>query len=175
MRTIELKVYKFSELSEKAKDKAMQDFASTEGFVWAEDYKLSLDRLAKHFGGAMVDYNLDFFSGKYTSYAIFEMPDMSQEEIAEKLTELGAYNPETLKGLGDCKLTGFCADESAIDGFRKAFMSDGETDLDQLMQAAFTTWIEAANADCEAQYSYGSFSYFSDANNYEYYEDGKLV
>lgn len=83
---------------------------------------------------------------------------------------LGTYNKRTGKGHGECKLTGFCADECAIDGFRIAWRK-GERDLTKLMEAAYDTWIKAAHADCEDQFSDEQFSENCEANGYEFYED----
>ena len=104
----------------------------------------------------------------------FDMLDGSAAEIEWRLGELGTYDPLTLKGNGDCRLTGCCTDEDAIDGFRRAF-NGGETDLNALMQVAFRAWLEAAHKDCEAQYADAEFSENSDANEREYYADGRLA
>jgi hypothetical protein len=47
-------------------------------------------------------------------------------------------------------LTGYCADENAIDGFRKAWHA-GERDLEKLMDAAFDSWLADAQADAQWQ------------------------
>lgn len=133
----------------------------------------SLNTLAYHFGGVVSDYSIDWFGGSH-SYAKFRMPELDKAEIAARLAELGSYNPETLKGDGECKLTGFCADDDAIDGFRIAF-AEGEADLEKLMQAAFDSWLKAAQADCEDQYSDEQFGETCDANEYEFYENGNRL
>jgi hypothetical protein len=166
-------VYTYSELSEKARDAARQDFAASEGYSWADDAMASIQALAKHFGGTMRNWSIDWFNSSYSS-AEFSMPSLDESEIEELLGELGEYNPETLKGLGDCKLTGFCADEDAIDGFRQAW-HDGERDLDGLMQSAFDSWLKAAQADCESYYSDEQFAEMCEANGYEFYENGDLA
>jgi hypothetical protein len=102
------------------------------------------------------------------------MPDdMSSEEISERLASLGTYDPETLKGHGDCVLTGYVHDENAIDGFRIAFNA-GETDLNKLMEAAFRSWLAACQADYADQQSEEQFGETCEANEYEFTEDGVL-
>lgn len=165
-------IYRFSELSDKAKDRAIQTEKEVMGYTWSRDSLKSLEALAKHFDCKLSDYRIDYFNCSYSS-ATFDCPDMEPEEIESRLSELGSYNPETLKGNGDCKLTGYCMDEEAIDGFRKAW-HDGERELSKLMEAAFRSWLQAAQADCEDYYSYDTFGEMAEANDYEYTEDGEF-
>ena len=84
------------------------------------------------------------------------------------------HNKQTLHGNGDCKLTGYCADEDAIDGFRITFRT-GETDLETLMNAAFETWLKAAQSDARYQFSTEGYAEHCEANRYEFYENGRLL
>lgn len=173
MREVAVKIFTFPELSETAKQKAKQDHAAACGYNWADEALESLKALAKHFGGRLSRYEIDYFNCSHSS-ARFDMPEMEADEIRELLAELGTYNPDTLKGNGDCKLTGVCFDEDAIDGFRAAFMRDGETDLDKLMAAAFYSWLGSVQSDCEYQFSDEAFAENCEANGYEFTEGGEL-
>lgn len=173
MRTIERTVYKFSELSDKAKQKAKDDHAAAYGMAWSKEYFDSLEALAAKLGGKLSNYEVDVWD-TYPSWAKFEMPDMDEKDIRDILKTLGSYNKKTLRGNGDCVLTGYCGDEDAIDGFRRAFHA-GERDLNKLMEAAFNTWIKAVHDECKGEYEDAQFSEISDANDYEYYENGELV
>ena len=174
MRTITktVKLFKFCELSEVGKDKAKMDMAIM-GYSWADEALESIQELAKHFGGRVKNYSIDWFKSSCSSMS-FDMPeDMTKTEIRKRLRDLGKYNRKTGRGLGECKLTGFCMDEDAIDGFRAAF-KDGVTDLNELMQAAYETWLRAAQDDCAYQFSDETFSEMCEANNYEFTEDGSM-
>jgi len=127
--------------------------------------------LAAHFNGKMKRYEIDWFNSGY-SFADFEMPEMEAEEIELRLGKLGDFNPETLRGHGSCVLTGYCADEDAIDGFREAWHK-GERDLEKLMDSAFKTWLAAAQTDAEYQNSDEQIAETISANEYEFTEDGK--
>ena len=168
-------VYKFSELSDTAKEHAKEQQAIACGFDWGGEAMDSIRGLAAHFGGAVSDWSIDWFDCNRCSMS-FNMPDdLSKEDIRGLLKQLGTYNRHTLKGHGECKLTGYCMDEAAIDGFRWAFYRDKITDLGELMDAAYTTWIKAACADCEDQYSDEQFSENCEANKYEFDESGELI
>lgn len=173
MRTMEIKVYQFNELSEKAKDTAKQNYKNIFGYAWSQEAIDSLDALAKRFGAKLKDYAIDWFNGSYSS-AEFDAPEMEREEIAAILKTLGSYDPITLQGHGDCKLTGFCMDESAIDGFRRAFFA-GESDLAALLQCAFDSWLKDGQADAEGQYEDEQFAEHCEANGYEFDERGERI
>jgi len=168
-------IYKLEELPQDVQERALEQFNLHEEYHWGDDALASLKKLAEHFGGSLSDWRIDWSCAAH-SHLHFNMPDdMGHDEIAERLEQLGTFNPETFKGHGDCKLTGFCHDESAIDGFRKAFLKDGETDLDDLMRAAGETWLYACQADYEYQTSMEAFRETCDANEYEFDEHGNMV
>lgn len=172
MRTknITIKILTFDELSDDAKQHARDKYAELFGYHFADEAIASLKALAEHFSGRVKDYSLDWFDNSPSS-AAFDMPELKESEIAERLAKLGSYNETTLRGNGDCVLTGYCSDEDAIDGFRQAWHA-GERDLSKLMQAAFRTWLKAAQADCRDFYSNEQFSEHADANGYEFTESG---
>lgn len=172
MRQITTNIYKFEELSRAAKDNFKTYWREHMGYDGAADAKKSFVALINHFDGRLQEYSMDWNNLNHSSVR-FIMPEMSKEEIAARLNELGAYNPETLKGLGDCKLTGYFMDEEAIDGFRIAFCS-GEHDLTKLMKAAFKSWKKAAKEDYKWQLSDECLTETAEANEWEFTEDGQL-
>lgn len=171
MKTVEVKVYEFKELNEKAKEKAKQDHAALFGYAWQDEALASLKAMAEAFGAKLRDYEVDFFNSSHSG-AKFDSPNFSRREIKKILDGLGSYDPKTLQGHGDCKLTGFCMDEDALDGFRRAF-EGGESDLDTLLQAGFDSWLKSAQADCEGQYGDEQFAEHCEANEYWFTENGR--
>jgi hypothetical protein len=87
---------------------------------------------------------------------------------------MGTFNGQTLIGDGECKFTGYCMDENAADGARKAFFN-GERELKEILLAGFENWHKAVTADCEYQLSKKGFAEHCEANNYEFTEDGELI
>lgn len=173
MKTATINVYSFSELSPKAKARAIADHAEAFGFSSADDYLASLEKLAEHFGGKLADYSVCWDNSSYSS-ARFDMPETEPEEVDAKVAALGSYDPATLKGNGDCLLTGFCGDESAIDGVRLAYLRDGVRDLSELMEAGFRSWLKDAQADCADQSTDERFSETADANEWTFYSNGRI-
>ena len=136
---------------------------------------------AEHFGGKMKDWEVDFFGGSHCSayfafsYEAEEMTDEERREfITGKLAELGEFNPDTLKGLGSCALTGYCADDDAIDGARQYFAKHPDATLEDIMQAAFSAWLEAAQADCAARFEDEAMAEHCEANGYTFEESGEM-
>lgn len=171
MRTVTTTLYRFNELPAAAKKRAAEEHrCSGSQYPWAEEALASIRALAEHFGGRVTTYGVDFLRASY-SHMDFDMPAMERREIKARLRRLGTFNKTTLRGNGDCKLTGYCADEDAIDGFRAAFFA-GESDLAALMQAAFKTWLESVQADAEQAFSLEGYAEHADANNHEFYDSG---
>lgn len=174
MRRIETTIYRFSELSPEAQERAMNDFNLAEPYSWSEESLASITALAKHFNGRLTDYSIDWLEpGR--SYFRFDMPDdMSAKAIREKLRDLGTYNKRTGKGHGECKLTGFCMDEDCTDGFRLAWRR-GERSLADLMHAAGEELLSSCCRDYEYQLSREAFAETCEANDYEFTELGVMV
>ena len=172
MRDVTIKVYKYAELSAKARDSVRYEYQSQVGYIHEDEALASLSKLAEHFGGTLFDFDISWSNSRHSS-AKFNMPeDMGESNIKASLDQLGAYNDKTLLGAGECKLTGICFDEDAIDGFRKAFFA-GERDLGVLMHAAFDTWLKACQEDYKDFYSDQMFADHCEANEYEFYADGR--
>ncbi len=178
MRTITTttKILKYNELTKSAKSTARSGYASSEGYLHAEEAMESIRKLAEHFNGTVTTYEIDWSGGCCHSTMSFDMPhesNMDESEIQSRLETLGDFNPETLKGLGDCELTGVCYDEDAIDGFRKKW-HEGERDIAKLMEAAFRSLLAQCHSEYESFYGDddSEFADYCEANNVEFYEDG---
>ena len=171
---MQVKLFKFSELSPVAKDTARQWHESCGDWSRESEFMDSLKALAEHFGGKFSNWSIDWSGASAPSSGEFEMPSMTGREILKRLRALGGFNRHTLKGHGDCKLTGCGTDEDAIDGFRWAWYRDGFRSLDELMQAAFDSWIKAAHENYQYDYSDEGLSETSDANGWTYTETGKF-
>lgn len=173
--TVTYNAYSFGELSPAAKARAVQDYlGSPEPYQWGDEAMDAIKALAARFGGRIADWSIDWLGYSSPSWMRFDMPDdMEPHEVLEKLHGLGSFDQETLRGDGDCKLTGYCFDEDAIDGFRRAFVQ-GTRNLADLMQAAFESWIEACHQDAEYQFSEEGYGEHAEANNLEFSEEGRL-
>lgn len=170
-KTITYTVFKFSELSDKAKDRALSDYLSAFGYDNEKDAMDSLKAGIEAFGCSLKDWEISWDQTSHSSIKL-NCPEMERVEIAKILDSLGSYNLDTLKGNGDCKLTGYCMDESFLDGVRIAF-HHGERDLEKLMQEGFSSWLK----DCQSDFQYQceNFNETCEANEWVFLENGKLI
>ena len=169
-------IYKFSELSDDAKANAKQKYAENDDFPQGQEARESLEKLAEHFGARLSDYEIDYTASSY-SYAKFDTDRAlhDEKEIRSMLKKLGTYNRRTLKGNGDCVLTGVCYDEDCIDSFRFAFIRKGERDINALLQAAFDSFLKSIQAEYAYKYEDEQFAENCEANGYEFDENGRMI
>ena len=177
MRTIKTNIFNFSELSEEAQAKALQNNSYTAEYFWGDDAIKSLKKFAEHFNCDLSNYSIDFLNPSQSSVS-FSVPeymrDITEDELQQYVFSMGQFNQETKKGLGDCIFTGVCFDEDAADGARIEFFK-GERELKEILLAGFYTWNKATEADYEYQLSKEGFSEHCEANGYEFTENGELI
>lgn len=194
-RDVITQVYRFAELPEEGKDSVRQRYRQ-EQFEEGHDAVKSLEALARHFGGRMVDWQMDWSNCSHSS-AKFEMPtaedhadDFGHEEESEMAREqrvaeewrehLGArlseissdFDPETLRSRGEQHLTGSYFDDAAVDAFRAGLVG-GETDLDALMRAAFDAVLKVGQDEVEHRESDEWIGEDCEACDRWFYEDGR--
>ena len=176
MRLKEIEVYKFHELSEKAKDKFRYS-GLTLGYYSSDDAIKSIAKLAEHFNSEFKNYSIDFLEGYHNKYSMdvpSYMEDITEEELKSLIDSLGEYNKDTFKGLGDCVLTGVCFDDDAIDGLRIAYFN-GIRDIKTLLERAFDSWYKSAHAEAEYQISNEGLTELCTANDYEFLSNGIII
>jgi hypothetical protein len=179
MRTqiIEKNIYRFDELTDEQKEKALEKWSDGETYFWGDDAIKSLEGFINHFNCKLSNYSIDWFEG-YRNEIKIDIPDymneISVKELKEYIKSMGSYNKKTLQGLGDCKFTGYCADEDACDGARKSFFS-GVRDLREILMAGFNSWYKACNQDAKYQFSIEGFAEHCEANGYEFDENGNIA
>lgn len=187
--------YNYNELSSDAKER-VAEWLNADGYVWSGDALLTIKTLAEHFGGKITDWSIDW-SNPSSSSVEFSMPEIGYWEFSHLLSELGAVSAETGKGVGDCKLTGVCFDEDAVDGLRAAFASlpvpsdadrfdeDGQElddwgligsdDVSELMQAAWWELALACRDDYESQWGEEYVADMCEANGYQFFANGDVA
>jgi len=174
MRTIEQKIYTFQELSQEAKQYAHEKWNANNEYFWGNDAIKSLEKFLEHFNCSLSNYSIDWLGICGNTYKITipeYMEEIPEEDLKNYILTMGEFDKETLKGLGDCKFTGYCTDEDAADGARKVYFN-GERDLKTILEAGFNSWYKAVSEDAKYQFSMKGFAEDCDANNYEFYEDG---
>jgi hypothetical protein len=201
-RTISLEVYKLEELSEKARDRAHYDWlasgcsdgsssenaATLRAFesifpVKVKDWQYGgcpgyiewhftgEDDTAELTGWRLAAYLWNNYHGKLYKGKYYSTPG---KYIDGKYTYKHRHSKIILEHC--CVLTGYCVDDDMLDPVYK-FMehpTDGTT-FYNLMQDCFDAWVKA----CTEQWDHeNSMEYFKDAceaNDYEFYADGRMA
>lgn len=165
MRYAQVPVYKFSELSQQAKEEAKYNHASTFSFFDEKEVINTLEALTRHFGASIRTYEIDWSGGCSPSWAEFDAPEIKEDELEALVKSLG-------DGSGNCVLTGVGYDEDAIDGVRKAYRN-GERNVEKLLEEGFRTLVAAAHAEYAAYYEDENFAEIADNNDWEFTKEGK--
>ena len=166
------KIYKFLELSRKAKNEVKQFYKEQFGYSWKFETIHTIKELIKRFDGSFTDSYINNDNLNIT--VKFSMPDMTSSEIDRRLAKLGTFDSVTLRGHGDCVLTGYFMDEEAINAIRIA-RNIGEIDLNKLIRLAIKAVAVSTKADYKAQFEDENFAKTCEANDWEFLKDGTLL
>jgi len=170
--------YKLDELEEEIRESVIEQQRDMSlEYFWGEDAINSLKGFVEHFNCTLSDYSIDFLQkgGSSVKFDIpYNMEDITEEELREYIESMGEYDKETLRGAGDCKFTGYCADDDASDGARKEYFS-GERDLHEILYAGYEEWHSSVQLDYEYQLSDERIIEDIEANDYLFDEEGDML
>jgi hypothetical protein len=157
MRTIELEVLTFEELSESAKDNARDWFREGNDYFWWKDSLKSIEEFCSEFGVKIKDYQVGTWRPSY-----METTASNDHFRGRKLSEFTQdHNP-----------TGYCLDITLWNTFLDEWKSSGSA------LKAFNKAIDDAVSeivrDMEYQDSNESIDEMLIVNQYEFYPNGKI-
>lgn len=191
MRTVsqEVTVCKFNELEGRAKEKA-REWVTRDCMEHAlQEAVDSLKAFADHMGCRLYDWSIRADCAAHSSIRVNgpdeEVPETVEDEdgeqveneeyadLVERIKSLGSYNPDTLKGHGDCKLTGVCWDEYLGDWAREAFFKYGETRATEIVRAGAEELFRIIEEECEYRHSDEAIMEDCEANGWEFTANGE--
>jgi len=177
MRTEETKIYKFEELSEEAKDRALEDwcaFLFDSGFAWADEYFDSIKEGIKAFDCDLKDWSIDWLDENRSSVKVSAWETGEDEEERDLEAILTDDYKEKIFSEGGCPFTGFCGDEDFLDPIRDFLKKpDKETTMEELMRdCAYSVRVQA-KISAKEQMTEEYFIDHAEVNNFEFTEDGK--
>lgn len=148
MRTIEVKLYEFNQLSDEAKRVAIEDARNLRwGYDWAHEAFSSLNAFLGALGTRALDYSIDW-KNIHQSYVKVE-----ECEIDTDFEFDSGYS-----------LTGYCMDYPLIETWNKT------KDVDEAIEA----WLRDCANDYEYQISDEGIAEFIMDNEYEFTENGDI-
>lgn len=188
MRTVEKIVYKFGELSEQAKEVARNYFYAHWSYPWAEENREALQDFADRFGVHVRNWSYD----EHSSYVDFDIRRNYPEHTGIRLYKWIMYNmfdhlysPAYLNHVGGkaryskvkkqrrCP-TGYCMSEAMQDPIHEFLQKpDSSSTMESLIKDCIDKWCDCAKKDVEYYYSDESITEALDANEIEFYEDGR--
>lgn len=179
MRTIETTAYQFAELSEEAKDRAIQyirdkyDQWDRFDYLRYEAGQSRSDFLA-HFGFRETHGMLGSSGIHYSGY---------QGECIDQLHYIRAWKwiannilanaPDLLSG--NCPFTGVCYDEDLLDPIREFMARPYKIELSELISDCLAILDRAVENEIDYQYSDESIIENIECNGFEFTEEGELI
>lgn len=176
MRTIEVKLFRFEELSDTAKEVARDwwrqceiEHNSVEDEAWE-----SAQKFAECFG---VDLRALYWDRVYSDA---RYPTLSEEENeeGETVTEtVGAFIKRHMPEGEDCPFTGVCYDEELLDTIRKNIdnNSTDDADLRAVLSECFDDLCRSVRSELEYRNEDAQVDESIVANEYEFTVDGKIA
>ncbi len=174
MRTIELKILTFDELSKEAKEKALNDYSYDAPYYGSDEAIETLNKGAEYFGSKLADYDIDWCNSVQHRGVQFVgvVEQLTRKELRTLINKAGSYDKKTFKGHGACKLTGVCFDEDFLDGIRRGFFIDKITDINYLLRLGWNSLFKSCQEDYKYQLSEEGFKDHAEGNDFEFFEDG---
>lgn len=158
MKTIN--VYQFAELSEAAKEKAVQQYRSS-GFdyAWQDESRDSLKAFCNLFNVKVIDYSIGTWGNSYI-------------KTNAGNNHFRGWNKAKVNAIPEF-LTGYCLDCAFVDAFKREFEKTGDAlySFNEAIGAGLSDWIK----DMEWQESDECIAEFLTANDYQFLENGRMI
>lgn len=161
MRTEEITIFKYEELSESAQCKARDWFAINSEYPWYAESMDSMHSFCKEFGVLIQDYRID--PEDYRGSFVNTNADNSN---------FRGYTLKKAKKLLNTNGNGYCIYFDLIYSFYEEFKNSG--DPKAAFFHAIHCGIKSIESDIEYQYSKEAIEELIQANEYEFLESGDL-
>lgn len=149
MKTIEVKLFEFSELSERAKENAINQVRESRWeYDWSGEVLLGLENFLNEIGAYITDYSIDW---QYPSRSYVKVDSSNVNFDFEFESD-------------DYSLTGYFTDYPLVKTWNKT------KDIDDSIYA----WLIDCSKDYEYQISDEGIAEFIECNEYEFTEQGNI-
>ena len=190
MRTIEKTVYKYEELSEKAKEKARNRFYEYWSYPWSRENEEALEHLTCVFGLDVHDWSYDESSANVSYSLRREFPGHTGIRLYNWIMHnlyWEIYSPKYLKTIaGKARYskiamqracpTGYYISEAMLDPLHRFLKAPNDTDtMESLVGECIDAWCSCVKKDVKYYYSVENMVENFNANEIEFYEDGSQV
>ena len=200
MKTIEIKLYKFEELSEAAQQAAIQQWQEQDSDNWClKELIDSLKAFAEAFNINLYNYSLCDYShiDARLGHINDEILELSGARLVTYIYNNYKHILYECKGYGDyrklpsnkwdykrrskskiintcCPFTGVCFDEDILDPIRNFMLRPGKDNYEQLLQDCINSAEISANNAVEWENSSEYISETLIANDYDFTKEGEM-
>lgn len=165
MKTKVINLYSFSELSEEAKERAIEHYRYSERDYFFDDEIESIIKGLDFFGFKTMDYSVDYSSAARSSFSITNTNEFDEDNLIgvrlwkwlknQKGSIIPAYGEKyKYKDVyeSSCPFTGYYMDEVLLDTFRNFLKSpNSRKSLNDLIEEAIEACLYAIQQDYEYQ------------------------
>lgn len=155
MRTVTVPVYTFDELPPNVQSRVVERWRDDDTFPWSDEWWASLEAFCGAVGEKVPDCRDEGWG-----ICVYYRPDTDE---TDPLPEIDLS--------GSCPFTGYCGDESLLDGIRNAKPGDSRCDI---LRACFNGWAKEFNADLEYWFSERAIRKDITEGEYEFTADGRI-
>jgi len=166
MRTIETKLYKFSELNESAQDNAIREIRDlNSAFFWSSEYIESVKECLSLLGCRLIDYSIDWSNINGCNWKI------DADEIEDMQEFFQSYLPYIN---GEKDVTGFCADYDFFKPIQEYIEKPYDIEFSELINDCVYGCFYSGCKDYEHNMSDEGIIECIECNDFEFTEDGEL-
>lgn len=200
MKTITVNLYSFNELSEEAKQSAIESYRQTtleNDFSWADEYIGTLKKAIPAFDYTLQDWSIDSLNANASTVKI--KCDLSNEveelegnrlrtyllnnyyNVLFERKHYGEYKggkypyySKIQKEITCCPFTGFCGDEDFLQPMRAFINKPDSRTFTDLINDCIDNLLRALESDCESQLTDEYITETIEANDYTFEIDGTM-
>ena len=184
MRIKEIKCYQFNELSDEAKEKAIENFTYDMEYFGSDEALESIKQGLSHFDASLHDYSIDWLNANGSHFKISMNEDIELLSFVRlwKYINQNYHNyyckyDKKIKPLlsGNCPFTGVFLDEEFLDEIREFMNKPDHRTFKDLLYNAVQNVLQEAERDFEHQQSEEYLLEHFNANEYEFDEYGNMI
>ena len=189
MRTIEINIYKMNELSEDIQDKIVNDFRCDDSLPYGDEILASMKAIAKHLDVKITDYQLSDTQDSYVKHTVsgvgahpihrtyrYIVNNFSGILKRNKVYEKNGKKrvSKIIKEDSCCPLTGVYYDEIFLDVIREYLKKPDHRIVEDIIHTTLNCATKIYYDECKNYFSKENVLAMSEANNWEYTEDGEF-
>lgn len=170
METRTYTVYKFDELNDEAKEKAIEHFRRNDDYPFNDDNRKSLERFCEVMPIKATDWEYgyrNYIDSIFDPNSLFDN-ELTQSEIIEDIKSRLPNIDEA------CPLTGFHLDEALVEPLRKFIAKPTNQSYEELLKECLSNWINDCNSDYEYCQSDEYIIEVIEAKDYDFLENGEI-